>query len=61
MGTERLRTSYNGTVEGSYTSLPFGDGSTTTGADNDAYHFAQLDYDYASSTDHAQFRQYTPT
>jgi hypothetical protein len=38
-GTERLRTTYNGGVEGSFTSLPFGDGLTTTGADNDAYHY----------------------
>ena len=30
LGTERLRTTYNGGVEGSYTSLPFGDGLTTT-------------------------------
>jgi RHS repeat-associated protein len=56
-----MRTTYNGAVEGSYTSLPFGDGTTTTGTDNDAYHFAELDYDYPSATDHAQFRQYTPT
>jgi RHS repeat-associated protein len=56
-----LRTTYNGAVEGSYTSLPFGDGTTTTGTDNDPYHFAELDYDYPSATDHAQFRQYTPT
>jgi RHS repeat-associated protein len=57
-GTERLRTAYNGAVEGTYQSLPFGDGFTASGSDNDAYHFAMLDHDYASYTDHAQFRQY---
>jgi hypothetical protein len=27
LGSERVRTSYNGAVEGSYTNLPFGDGA----------------------------------
>jgi len=58
-GTERLRTTYNGGVEGSFTSLPFGDGLTTaSGSDNDAYHYGMLDHDYESDTEHAQFRQY---
>jgi RHS repeat-associated protein len=58
-GTERLRTTYNGGVEGSFTSLPFGDGLTTTsGSDNDAYHYGMLDHDSESDTEHAQFRQY---
>ncbi len=60
LGTERLRTTYNGTVEGSYQSLPFGDGQTSSGEDYDAYHFAVLDTDSESATDHAQFRQYSP-
>ena len=30
MGTERVRTAYNGSVEGIFTSLPFGDDLTTT-------------------------------
>jgi RHS repeat-associated protein len=59
LGSERMRTSYNGAVEGSYTNLPFGDGQTTSGADGDAYHFALLDHDTESDTDHAQFRQYS--
>jgi RHS repeat-associated protein len=59
-GTERLRSSYNGTVEGTFQSLPFGDGFTTAGSDGDGYHFAGLDHDYSTSTDHAQFREYTP-
>lgn len=63
LGTERMRTAYsstyNGGVEGTYTSLPFGDALTTTsGTDLDPSHFAGLDHDYSSDTDHAQFRQY---
>jgi RHS repeat-associated protein len=61
LGTERLRTSSTGTATGSYTSLPFGDGYNFSGADNDAYHFAQLDHDSATDTQHAQFRQYSDT
>ena len=59
LGTERMRTTYNASVEGTFTSLPFGDDQTTTGVDNDAYHYASLDHDYESGTDHAQFRQYS--
>jgi RHS repeat-associated protein len=57
-GTERARTSYNGTVEGTFSSLLFGDSFTVTGADTDPYHYAMLDHDSESSTEHAQFRQY---
>jgi hypothetical protein len=46
-------------VEGSFTSLPFGDGQTASGTDGDANHFATLDHDTESDTDHAQFRQYS--
>jgi RHS repeat-associated protein len=63
LGTERLRTSYNGSTEGLYASLPFGDGFSASGTDNDPYHFAQLDHDSenpdGSGTEHAQFRQYS--
>ena len=59
LGTERMRTTYNGTVEGTFTSLPFGDGQATSGADTDANHYAQLDHDWETGTDHAQFRQYS--
>jgi RHS repeat-associated protein len=60
MGTERLQTSYNGGVEGTYASLPWGDAYGATGSDNDRYHFAQLDRDSETDTHHAQFRQYSP-
>jgi RHS repeat-associated protein len=47
-------------VEGTFASLPFGDGLTTvSGTDLDAYHFATVDHDYEDETDHAQFRQYS--
>jgi len=62
LGTERLRTTYNGAMEGSFTSLPFGDAQTVaSGTDLDPYHFAQLDYDSETITGHAQFRQYNGT
>jgi RHS repeat-associated protein len=61
LGTERLRTTYNGSVDGTFTSLAFGDAQTTaSGSDSDAYHYAMLDTD-ADLTDHAQFRQYSST
>ena len=59
LGTERLRTTYNHLVEGTFASLPFGDGQTTTGIDGDLYHYAVLDHDSESDTDHGQFRQYS--
>jgi RHS repeat-associated protein len=58
LGTERVRTSYSGGVEGVYGNLPFGDFQTTSGSNTDAYHFATLDHDSETNTDHAQFRQY---
>ena len=58
LGTERMRTRYDGSIEGTFTSLPFGSGSGTSGTDWDQYHFAGLDHDYGSNTDHAQYRQY---
>jgi len=61
LGTERMRTTYNGGVEGSYISLPFGDGYAASGTDGDANHYAQLDHDSETNTDHAQFRQYSNT
>jgi RHS repeat-associated protein len=48
-------------VEGTYTSLPYGDNSAASGTDTDANHYAMLDHDSESGTDHAQFRQYGNT
>ena len=61
LGTERMRTSSNGSVEGTYTSFPWGDSEVPTGTDTDANHFATLDHDTESNTDHAEFRQYSNT
>ncbi len=58
LGTERARTTSTGSVEATFTSLPFGDGYSASGPDNDHYHFAQLDHDATSSTEQAQFRRY---
>jgi RHS repeat-associated protein len=55
LGTERMRTTYSGAVDGSFVSLPYGDGYSVTGNDNDMYHFAGLD------GSHAQFREYGST
>jgi RHS repeat-associated protein len=59
LGTERMRTTYNGGVAGSYFSLPFGDGYAASGTDADPNHFATLDQDSETETEHAQFRQYS--
>ncbi len=62
LGTERLRTTYSGAVGATYQSLPWGDGYTATvnnsGADQDNEHFAGLERDAESGTEHAQFRNY---
>jgi RHS repeat-associated core domain len=59
LGTERMRTISGGSVEGTFTSLPFGDSFSVSGSDGDAYHYAALDHDATSTTDHARFRQYS--
>ena len=53
-----MRTTYTGGVEGTFTSLSFGDAQTPSGSDLDSYHYAQLDYDSETTASHAQFRQY---
>ncbi len=62
LGTERMRTNYAGAVGSSYKSLPWGDGYTATinssGADQDNNHFAGLERDAESGTEHAEFRNY---
>lgn len=65
LGTDRLRMNYAAVAAANYTSLPFGDGYTAhvsgTYGDQDNNHFAQLDRDAESDTEHAQFRQYYNT
>ena len=59
LGTERLRTSYNGAVLISIASLPWGDGHTPSGDSGDQHDFALMDRDLEDNTEHAQFRQYS--
>jgi RHS repeat-associated protein len=65
LGTERMRTTYNSgnnptyAVEGQFTSQPWGDAQTPTANGTDASHYATLDHDAETETDHAQFRQYS--
>jgi hypothetical protein len=48
-------------VEGSFTSLPFGDSqATASGSDTNPLHFAELDSD-ATGLQHATFRDYSST
>ena len=54
LGTERLRTTYNHSVEGTFASQPFGDSYAATGADGDAYHYAALNHDGEDNTEHAE-------
>ena len=62
LGTQRIRTNYAGYVASSYLSLPWGDGYSATvnnfGGDQDNLHFAGLERDAESDTEHAQFRNY---
>lgn len=63
LGTERMRTDYQGHVATTERSLAYGDGFlqsvTDSGSDVDNNQFAGQDYDSESSTQHAQFRQYS--
>jgi RHS repeat-associated protein len=75
LGTERMRTmptgpynssSPNYAVEASFADQPFGDNKQTfpgtvieTSFDTDANHYAFLDTDKETATDHADFRQYS--
>jgi len=58
LGTERMRTDAQGNVNGSFQSLPYGDGYTVSGNDWDQYHFAGMDQD-TTSNEHAMFRGYS--
>jgi len=61
LGTVRVRTNDVGAVEGDYYSLPFGDGYSHTGTDDNAQHFALLERDGESDTQQATFRKYSST
>lgn len=63
LGTERMRTSVTGAVDGSYSSLPYGDNLQVSGSDTNPGHFAMLDQDVSagSGLSHAMFREYSST
>lgn len=61
IGTERLRTSYNGSVQSQITNLPFGDGYTSTAGQGDDSDFAELNRDQEINSEQALFREYSST
>jgi RHS repeat-associated protein len=59
LGTERVRTTYNGGVAISIASLPWADDHTPSGDNGDQHDFALMDRDLEDSSEHAQYRQYS--
>ena len=57
LGTERIRTTYNGSVAGRFSQGAFGDNPQASGSDTDDAHFAGQDLDRSTGTSHAQFRE----
>jgi len=58
LGTERVRTTYDGAICESIASLPFGDGQTTTGScyHSSPLHFTGKERDYESGLDNSEAR-----
>ncbi len=61
LGSESYGTTVSGTTESQFSALAFRDGYQSNGSDYDWYHFAGLDFDPESTTQHATFRQYSTT
>ena len=66
LGTERVRTDYQGNVANAQVSRAFGDGFTqsssdVTGAGQDNNQFTSQERDSETNTTHFQYRQYSPT
>jgi RHS repeat-associated protein len=61
VGTERLRTTYNGSVQAQITNLPFGDGYASTTSQYDDRDFAGLNRDQETNEEQALYREYAPT
>jgi RHS repeat-associated protein len=59
LGTVRALSNSSGSFTSTYKSLPFGDGFTASGADSDTGHFAELERDASTDTDHADARNYS--
>ena len=58
LGTRRIETNYAGDVDGSYQSLPFGDGLVITGSDATEHHFTGKERDTESGNDYFGARYY---
>ena len=66
LGTERVRTDYNGNTVNTMTSLPFGGGFNQTSGDSngpaqDENQYTGQDRDPETNTEHFQYRQYSET
>ena len=59
LGTERVRTTYNGAISISIGSLPWGDEHTPDADNGDQHDFAGMDRDLETESEHAQYRQYS--
>jgi RHS repeat-associated protein len=59
LGSERLRTMYNGGTAIDIADLPWGDEHTPSGDNGDQHDFAGMDRDLEDNTEHAQYRQYS--
>ncbi|MBW8869257.1 MAG: RHS repeat-associated core domain-containing protein, partial [Acidobacteriales bacterium] len=59
LGTKRMQTSYNGTVENQWSSLPFGDGLVSSGPDATEHHFTGKEHDSESGNDYFPARYYS--
>ena len=59
LGTERVRTTYNGAVAISIASLPWADQHTPAGDNGDQHDFAGTDRDLETNSEHARFRQFS--
>ena len=58
LGTVRAISNASGSFISTFLSLPFGDGFTANGTDVDTGHFADLERDASTGTDHAAARNY---
>jgi RHS repeat-associated protein len=59
LGTERVRTTYNGAVAISISSLPWADDHTPSGDNGDQHDFAGMERDLEDNSEHAQYRQFS--
>lgn len=60
LGSERLRTTVNGSYAGSCSGLAYGDSYTCTGTDPSPYRYGGYEFDSETGLDHMWFRYYNP-